>query len=238
MADIYVYGAIGDHWGEDDMTASRFVKELAAAKGEDITVHINSGGGDVFDANAMAETLHSYKGHTTASIEGLAASAASYFALTADEVVMNPSALFMVHNPWTFCQGNAEDMRDAADFLDKVGGTICSQYAKKTGMGADEIAGLMAAETWMDASEALEMGFVDSISDAEPVKAEINGDILSRFKHAPQALADTSAAPETGDTASIIEEETSDDEPTTEAVEGAAGAAAKVACIHGQFLTY
>lgn len=105
MADIYVYGPIGDSWDPEAMTAAEFARQLRAAGDEDVTVHVNSAGGDVFDANAMAELVRAREGRVTAVIEGLAASAASYFALTADEVLMNPSALLMVHNPWASCVG-------------------------------------------------------------------------------------------------------------------------------------
>ena len=87
MADIYVYGPIGDSWDPEAMTAAEFARQLRAAGDEDVTVHVNSAGGDVFDANAMAELVRAREGRVTAVIEGLAASAASYFALTADEVL-------------------------------------------------------------------------------------------------------------------------------------------------------
>ena len=105
MHDINVYGPIGKAWDEDAVSAADFAKALKDADGDDVCIHINSVGGDVFDANAMSETLRGYKGRSTASIEGIAASAASYFALTADEVVINPSALVMVHNPFTMAYG-------------------------------------------------------------------------------------------------------------------------------------
>ena len=156
MLDIDVYGGIGDEFDEGGVTAVSFVRALRDADGEDVTIHINSSGGSVFDANTMAEALRGYKGHTTASIEGLAASAASYFALTADDVVINPSALMMIHNPWDFAVGDAEDMRKKADMLDKARSTISAQYARKTGRTVDEIEGLMDAETWFTAQEAVE----------------------------------------------------------------------------------
>ena len=171
MLDIDVYGGIGDEFDEGGVTAVSFVRALRDADGEDVTIHINSSGGSVFDANTMAEALRGYKGHTTASIEGLAASAASYFALTADDVVINQSALMMIHNPWDFAVGDADDMRKKADMLDKARSTISAQYARKTGRTVDEIEELMDAETWFTAQEAVEFGLVDRMSDSEPIAA-------------------------------------------------------------------
>lgn len=244
MADIYVYGAIGDGWDAADMTAHRFAYLMQQAGGEDVTVHINSGGGDVFDANAMAEVIRSYKGHVTASIEGLAASAASFFALTADEVVMNPSALLMVHNPWALCQGGSDDMRKTADMLDKVRGTIVSQYVRKTGIDEDTIGAYMDEETWFDADNALELGFVDSLTDDAPIAACVSKDVLARYRNKPEGLAPAAVEPPkasdggaAGDDESTIDQ-TDGREPDGEAPEGAAGSAARVECVNGRFIRF
>lgn len=235
MADIDVYGTIGDDFFDENcVSAADFSKALADAGGEDVTIHINSCGGNVFDANAMAERLRAYPGKTTASIEGVAASAASYFALTADEVVMNPSALMMIHNPSTVCAGQAADMRECADFLDKVGETIVSQYVKKTGTDADEIRALMEAETWMDALDAKERGFVDALTDAEPVTACVSHEVMKRYKNAPGDLGKA-----TGDTKPTIASDNHEDQAAAGAVAADAGAAPrKTVCVNGQFLTY
>ena len=127
MRDINVYGFIGDGCDETDMTATKFANELKEANGEAVTIHVNSAGGDVFDANTMAELLRAYQGESTCIIEGLAASAASFFALTADKVVIGDSALMMIHNPYSFSGGTAEDLRKTADFLDKV---TCARRAR------------------------------------------------------------------------------------------------------------
>ena len=173
MADIYVYGPIGDSWDPEAMTAAEFARQLRAAGDEDVTVHVNSAGGDVFDANAMAELVRAREGRVTAVIEDLAASAASYFALTADEVLMNPSAMLMVHNPWASCVGSSAEMRSTADLLDKVRATIVRQYVSKTGLPEADVEELMDAETWMDARKAVELGFADEIMKrAEAVEVE------------------------------------------------------------------
>lgn len=233
MRDIYVYGDIGDSWGEC-VTARAFVRQLDEAAGDDVTVHINSAGGDVFDAAAMAESIRAYKGRTTASIEGLAASAASYFALTADEVVMNKSALLMVHNPHAFACGEADELRGKADLLDKVKGTIVSQYVRKTGMDEGEVSALMDAETWMSADEALDRGFVDALSDAEPVAACVSDGSLKSFSHVPDSLKGALAAA-AGESGSTIAAK-GGCEPEPGAGEGGAGAVPRVVCMNGTFL--
>lgn len=235
MADIDVYGTIGDDlWDENCVSAADFSKALSDARGEDVTIHINSCGGNVFDANAMAERLRAYPGKTIASIEGVAASAASYFALTADEVVMNPSALMMIHNPSTVCAGQASDLRECADFLDKVRETIVAQYVKKTGADADDIRALMEAETWMDALDAKERGFVDGLTDAEPVTACVSPEVMKRYKNAPSNLGEPA-----GDAGGNIADDKHANQATAGAVvAGAEAAPRKTVCVNGQFLTY
>lgn len=243
MLDIDVYGGIGDELDEGGVTAVSFVRALRDADGEDVTIHINSSGGSVFDANTMAEALRGYKGHTTASIEGLAASAASYFALTADDVVINPSALMMIHNPWDFAVGDAEDMRKKADMLDKARSTISAQYARKTGRTVDEIEGLMDAETWFTAQEAVEFGLVDRMSDSEPIAACVRCEDMKRFRNAPEGLLASDEEDEKADEKAVGDEGATidgadDGKAVTGSVEVAAGAAARTVCVNGQFLKY
>lgn len=240
MRDIYVYGYIGDTFDESDKTAYQFARDLRDANGEDICIHINSGGGDVFDANTMAETLRAYPGKSTAAIEGLAASAASYFALTADKVVMNQAALMMIHNPYTIAMGDAEEMRHTADYLDKVRSTIIKQYEDKSGMDGATIATMMDAETWFTADEALEAGLVDELSAAEPVANRIDLDRTEKFTNAPKALDALKSALDTkaGEPAPTIQDTSNEQTPEVEATEGGTGAVQKVVCVNGQFLTY
>lgn len=244
MADIYVYGTIGsDWWDEDSKSASDFAKELEEANGEDVTIHVNSCGGNVFDAHAMSELLRSYKGRTTASIEGIAASAASFFALTADRVLMNPSALLMIHNPYALCQGEAEDMRKTADMLDKVRGTIVEQYVRKTGLNAEDVETMMDAETWMDAKQALEDGFVDELTDSAPVAAMLSKDVLAAYKRVPDVVSkaedeaeDREAKHEeepAGDTEANIKPD--DKTGSVEVTDAAPVASPRTVCIDGMF---
>ncbi len=239
MRDIYVYGYIGDGFDESDKTAYQFASDLKEANGDDVTIHINSGGGDVFDANTMAETLRAYPGKSTAAIEGLAASAASYFALTADRVTMNKAALIMIHNPYTVAMGDAGEMRRTAEYLDKVRATIISQYADKTGLAEEDLGTMMDAETWFTAEEALEAGLVDELSALEPVANRVDIDRTEEFKNAPAALdaLKERLAGEPRATIADNDEDVSEAEPAGAADEGA-GAAHRTVCVDGRFLTY
>lgn len=228
MHDIYVYGDIGDSWGADYTTAKDFADQLGKAGGDDVTIHVNSGGGSVFDANTMAELIRSYKGKTTTMIEGLAASAASYFALTADEVVMGRSALMMIHNPYAKCFGDADEMRKTGDMLDQIRSTIVNQYADKTGMERPKIESMMDEETYMSADRALELGFVDSVIESEKVAARVSEEVLAHYKHAPEDLAAS-----TGEPHQTI---TIDDAGEPGAGEPGTGAVSNVICTNGVFL--
>lgn len=237
MHDIYVYGEIGaSAWDDDCVSAKDFIDELNEAAGDDVTVHINSCGGSVFEAAAMADAIARYAGEVTASIEGLAASAASYFALTAKKVVMNPYALMMIHNPSGWCMGTAEDMRGVAESLDKVRGTIVSAYERKTGMGADEIGGLMDAETWFSADEALERGFVDGLSDGGPVTARIDPKVVARYRNAPDAIKCATEPPAGEGDPTIVGDDAGGDKSKAGAADDGAGAAPEPVCINGTFL--
>lgn len=180
--DIYLYDVIGDWYG---ITASDFVEAVKSADNGAFTLHINSPGGDVFDARAIATAIKSHPAKVTAVIEGVCASAATYIALAADEVKMADGALFMIHNAWTLALGNADDMDHTAALLRKVDSSILDDYVAKTGKDREEIAAAMAAETWYDANEAKEFGFVDEVLHAKAAK---NMWDLSAYDNAPKVV--------------------------------------------------
>jgi len=182
-ATIYVYDAIGGWWGGVD--AQEFVKELAGIKAGTIHLRINSPGGDVFDARAMQTALRQHKAKVIAHIDGLAASAATFLAMGADEIEMAEGGFFMIHNAWGFTIGNVNDHLEAAAMLEKVDGTIRADYSRKTGKPDDEVRALMDAETWMTAAEAKEAGFVDRVYEAAAPEDKFN---LSAYDKAPAAL--------------------------------------------------
>jgi ATP-dependent Clp protease protease subunit len=183
---IDLYDVIDDYYG---VSASDFVAALNSVTDGEIALHINCPGGDVFAARAMVAAIAAHPLTVTAYIDGLAASAASYVAMACDKVVMQEGSMLMIHNAWSFSMGNAIDMRATADLLDKIDSSIVNDYARKTGLPADELQAMMAAETWLDASEAVAKGFADSIATNDKGKAK-NTWNLSAYKNAPSVEAE------------------------------------------------
>ena len=159
-ATVYLYDAIDPYWGID---AGEFVKSLSEVTAKTIHLRINSPGGSVFDAEAIQTALQQHKARVVAHIDGMAASAATYVALAADEVEMSDGAMFMIHNAWTFAFGNASELVDTAALLEKIDANILRDYQSKTGASAEQIKTWMDNETWFTAQEALANGFVDRV---------------------------------------------------------------------------
>ena len=178
-AEISIYDEIGAY----GVSAKGFLADLGKLPDNaPLTLRLNSPGGSVFDAVAIYNALKRHAGTITVSIDGIAASAASYIAMAGDEIIMPENAFLMIHDPSGMVMGTAADMRSMAEALDKIGGSLLRGYAAKSGKAEDEIAALMAKETWLDAAEALDMGFADTM--AEPVKMAASFDV-SRFQNTP-----------------------------------------------------
>ena len=148
-------------WG-DEITPRMFREDLEAEDG-DITVWINSPGGNVFAAAEIYTMLKDYAGKVTVKIASLAASAASVVAMAGDTVQMSPTALLMVHDPSTIAMGNTRDMEKAIAALNEVKEAIVNAYAAKSGLRRGRIADLMSEETWINAKKAVELGFADEV---------------------------------------------------------------------------
>ena len=174
--DIYIFDEIGAF----GMNAQSFIEEIKEFKNSDINLHINCVGGDVFDGMAIYNILKKRTANTTVYIEGIAASMGSVIALAADTVVMAENSLFMIHNAWGGANGEAKDMKKTAALLDKISGEIADIYVKKTKLPYDKVKDMMDEETWLNADEALDLGFVDSISDAIKIAAKYD---VSKFKN-------------------------------------------------------
>ena len=157
--EISIYDAIGGH----DVNAKQFVNELKEINTETINLRINSPGGSVIDGNAIFNALQRHPAKVVTHIDGLAASMASVIAMAGDEVHMADNALLMIHNPWTFSMGDADELRADAELLDKVSISIVNAYGRSQ-YEAAEIKNLMDDETWFTAQEAFDAGFVDHIS--------------------------------------------------------------------------
>ena len=160
---LFLNGTIAEEsWFDDEVTPQLFRDELNAGNG-DITVWINSPGGDCIAAAQIYNMLMEYKGNVTIKIDGIAASAASVIAMAGTKVLVSPVSMMMIHNPMTVAMGNTNEMQKAIAMLDEVKESIVNAYEIKTGMSRAKISHLMDAETWMDANSAVEMGFADEI---------------------------------------------------------------------------
>ena len=160
---LFLNGTIAeDSWFDDDVTPQLFKDELANGSG-DITVWINSPGGDCVAAAQIYNMLREYDGNVTVKIDGIAASAASVIAMAGDKVLMSPVSMMMIHNPMTIAFGDSGEMQRAIDMLKSVKDSIINAYEIKTGLSRTKLAHLMDAETWMDAGKAVELGFADEI---------------------------------------------------------------------------
>lgn len=189
-AEISIFDEIG-MWG---VTAKNFIDELNTISAKEITLSINSPGGSVFDAIAIYNALRKKDAKVTCRVLGVAASAASLIAMAGDKIVMPENTFMMIHNPIGGCRGNAEDMRDLADVLDKIGASIVATYVARTGKSEDEVKALLAQDTWMTAAEAVEMGFADEMEAVLKIAAAFEIDrlpenIQNAFKAGEQAPA-------------------------------------------------
>jgi ATP-dependent protease ClpP protease subunit len=172
--------SIYDEIGAFGIGAKEFIAELREYKGQHVHVRINSPGGEIIDGSAIANALNRHEGGVTVHIDGLAASMASYIAMSGKPTYMSENALLMIHNPWTLAAGEADDLRKQADLLDTMKSTLVRGYQRKSGMPAEEISRLMDEETWLTALEATALGFVDAIEDGIPAAASAS-DLRRKF---------------------------------------------------------
>ena len=164
---LRIDGVIAEEsWLDDEITPKQFKSELMSGSG-DITLWINSPGGDVFAASQIYNMLMDYKGNVTVKIDGLAASAASVIAMSGTKVLMSPVSQIMIHNPMTVAIGNADEMSKAIDMLSEIKESIINAYELKTNLPRDEISKMMDSECWMNARKAVELGFADEIMYTE-----------------------------------------------------------------------
>ncbi len=174
---MFLNGTIAEEsWFDDDVTPQLFKDELCSGSG-DITVWINSPGGDCVAAAQIYNMLMDYPGNVTVKIDGIAASAASVIAMAGTKVMVSPVSMLMIHNPATVAFGDSTEMQKAISMLDEVKESIINAYEIKTGLSRAKLSRLMDAETWMDAHSAVELGFADEIlkrQDTEEESDEVN----------------------------------------------------------------
>ena len=193
MKSINIFGDIiggeAERWFTSEVTPQQIVDELKAANGEPIEVNINSNGGDVAGGLAIANALKGYKGEVTCNVLGLAASMASVIACAGKRLCMGQGAFLMIHNPWTFTMGDAEDLRKDAETLDKMRDSILTFYQSKSTKSADELKELMDAETWISREMAGDFGFeVENYEGELKAAASLSRRAFAKAPDAAKAL--------------------------------------------------
>lgn len=195
-ADLWLYDEVGG-WG---VTAEMLVSELKDLNVADITLHINSPGGDVFDGIAILNALRDHPANITVKVDALAASIASVIAQAGNKIIMGRNSTMMIHNASGFAMGEAKDLRKLADLLDSTTANIASIYAERAGGTAKQWLKVMDEETWYTADEAVAAGLADEVApaqerDREALAAAARFDLTARYQHAP-ALTNSDPEPE------------------------------------------
>jgi ATP-dependent protease ClpP protease subunit len=222
--EIEFYGPISEYsWWGDEITPQLFKDDLAAlGGGGPVTIRIHSPGGDVFAASAIRAMIADYPGKVTTRIDGLCASAATYVAMAGDHVVMQDSAFFMIHDPWTITIGGVEELKTTINFLKTIKNGIVETYQNKTHMEAEELERMMSNETWMTARQAQEKGFVDevvSVGDAKPFKLQLQNmavlNCLNSYQNVPEELLNETEWSSEDELNLMLLENVSDDAPVS-----------------------
>lgn len=195
-AELYIYDDIGASFWSDGITAKAVadaLKELKAVK--NLTVRINSPGGNVFDGMAIRNQLLQSGKRITVHVDGIAASIASVIAMVGSEIHMADGGMMMIHDPWSDTRGDSEELRKTAEILDQIGGEIASIYAKRTNSQADAMRDLMKVETWMTPSEAMDRGFITHVAEPMNIAAKIDPNRF-KYKNIPQQFLPSAKADE------------------------------------------
>lgn len=188
-ADLYIYDTIGDDFY--GITAKQVAAELKAAKKVDeIVVRINSPGGSVFESYSIYALLNDHAAKVSVKVDGLAASGASVIAMAGDTIEMASASMLMIHEAWTMAIGSADELRATADILEKMNGQLTGIYAGRTGQSEEDVAALLAAETWFTAEEAVAAGFATGINQStSKMAAYIDPKRFKVFKTIPKEFS-------------------------------------------------
>ena len=190
-ATVYIYGTIGSDLFDDEESnrAKPFAKLLDKLSPKPLDIRIDSAGGDVYEGFAIASAIQRYEGETHVFVDGMAASAASYIALMGDWITMNDYAMMMIHNAWTLAVGNRDELREVADRLESIDGTIAGIISKRSGMALDDVKAAMCAETWFTADDALAAGMCNEVIETQQrIAASIDRSMAERFKNIPETV--------------------------------------------------
>ncbi len=191
-ADVFIYGNIGDRWNEDGVIAANMVRELSELDVDTINLRINSYGGSVPDGLAIYNALKRHRATVAVHIDGVAISCASYIAMAGDTITMAKNSQMMIHAPWSYAGGNAVELREQADILDRYAKSMASAYADKSGKTYDDALAILTdgKDHWFLADEAVAEGFADAVGDEVAVAASLASSFdLSRFKAAAPTAA-------------------------------------------------
>lgn len=192
-ADVFIYGDIvSNQWDDIDTTASSFKKDLdGLGEISTINLHINSPGGSVFEGIAIYNMLKRHKAKVNVFVDALAASIASVIAMAGDTIFMPKNSMLMIHNPWTFGMGNANDFRKLADDLERIGASSSQTYLSKAGskLTEEKLQELLDNETWLSADEAFEYGLCDVVEEANQMVASISEEMLKQYKNVPKQFS-------------------------------------------------
>jgi ATP-dependent protease ClpP protease subunit len=184
--ELFLYDDIGGGFF-GGIGAKQVTEEVnALGKIDTLNVRINSAGGDVFEGLAIYNFLNRHPAKVVVDVDGMALSIASIIAMAGEEVRIADNAMMMIHDPWTFAGGSAEDFRRQADLMDQVKDNLVGVYADHTKRDRNELANLMSDETWLTAGQAVEMGFADKVTENLKIAARFDP---TRFKHSPKNFA-------------------------------------------------
>ena len=190
--EVLLYDEIGDGlFG--GIGAKQFAEDLnSLGRIDSLNVRINSPGGDVFQGLAIYNTLQRHPARVVVDVDGMALSIASIIAMAGDEIRIAKNAMMMIHEPYGGIYGTAEDMRKQADLMDQVRGNLVDTYVDRTQQSKGKVSDMMAAETWMTAADAVELGFADQVTEDLAIAAHVDP---SRFKNVPRALRSAAGRP-------------------------------------------
>jgi HK97 family phage major capsid protein len=192
-AEMLIYEDIGEGFFTSGVTAQGFLKDLKALGDVNtIDIRINSNGGSVFDGIAIYNALKRHPAQKNVYVDGIAASIASIIAMAGDSITMGDGTFLMIHKASGLAMGNATDMRATADILEGIDAQLVDIYATKTGMDAQTLSDMMDAETWMNATDSIEMGFANELGDVMKIAAHAN---FERFHNIPEALTNSHSGP-------------------------------------------
>jgi len=181
QTEVLIYDVIG--WPFID--ANTFTRELSRIRSKEITIGINSPGGDVFDGNAILGAIERHPARIITRIDGVAASMASIVALGGDEVQIAESAYFMMHNPWTIAMGDYRDFKKEFEILEDVAGTMAKTYSDRASVSIEEARSMMDAETWISGQKLVDQGFADKVSGRKKAKNKFD---MSMYANAPKEI--------------------------------------------------